>query len=109
MSKSIQHDNEGFLEHVCLMEENTYDPQFWKDRAEGHGHSCYGTAFTENRAPYDDIAATTRRIKNYHRTDPNWREAVGEWPKLPDAARAARYYAKWADIDKAWREKWENA
>lgn len=42
-SKSIGPANEGWREHVCLMEENTYDPAFWAARAEGHGHSCYGT------------------------------------------------------------------
>lgn len=85
-SKSIQSDNEGWNEHICLMEENTYEPVFWKNRAEGHGHSCYGTQFTELRAPYDNVAVTKRRIPNYSKADPDWQNHD---PKIPTAEEAA--------------------
>ena len=81
------------------MMENTFSHKYWEERAAKGGidkKSCTYMAHLDRRAPYNNIAATTRRIKLYPKADRNWKKKLGDYPNMPSEARAEKFYKDWA-------------
>ena len=63
----LQALDEGYYEDQCLYEEDTLDPQFWADRADHNGHSCYDSVLDELwNANWPSLPRNSRVIDTFY-------------------------------------------